>query len=64
MVGYNTLHSRMKMKPHSHVYEQIFMLIRGRLKLHVADQVFDMIEGSVVRLPDRRFLRLTACTES
>jgi quercetin dioxygenase-like cupin family protein len=51
VVGYNTLHSGMKTMPHSHVYEQIFMLLRGRVRLHVADQVFDLVEGSVVRIP-------------
>ena len=37
--------------PHSHPWEQIFILLKGRVTLHVDDQVFQMEAGSVVRIP-------------
>jgi mannose-6-phosphate isomerase-like protein (cupin superfamily) len=49
-VGYAELHPDMKASPHSHPWEQIFILLKGRVTLHVDDQVFDMRAGSVVRI--------------
>ena len=51
LVGYNTLNPGMQSSPHSHVYEQIFMLLKGRVRLHVGDEVHQMEEGSVIRIP-------------
>lgn len=51
MISYAELHPHMEPGPHSHEAEQIFMLLKGRVKLHVGDQVFDMEEGSIVRIP-------------
>lgn len=51
LIGYAELHPEMKPNPHSHDFEQIFMLLKGRVKLHIGDQVYDMVEGSVVRIP-------------
>jgi quercetin dioxygenase-like cupin family protein len=51
MISYAELHPDLQPNPHSHEVEQIFMLLKGRVKLHVGDQVFDMVEGSVVRIP-------------
>lgn len=50
-VSYAELHPDMAPSPHSHPWEQIFVLLKGRVKLHVDDQVFDMEAGSVVRIP-------------
>jgi mannose-6-phosphate isomerase-like protein (cupin superfamily) len=50
-VSFAELHPDMKPSPHSHPWEQIFMLLRGKVKLHVGDQVFDMRDGSFVRIP-------------
>ena len=50
-VSYAELHPGMKAGPHSHPWEQIFILLKGRVKLHVDDQVFEMVEGSFVRIP-------------
>jgi quercetin dioxygenase-like cupin family protein len=50
-VGYAELHPTMTPSPHSHPWEQIFVLLKGRVKLHVEDQVFDMEAGSLVRIP-------------
>lgn len=51
LVGYNSLYPGMQPSPHSHVYEQIFMLLKGRVKLHVGDDVYDCKEGTVIRIP-------------
>ncbi|WP_300587463.1 cupin domain-containing protein [Marivita sp.] len=51
LIGYNSLHPGMQASPHSHIYEQIFMLLQGRVKLHVGDQVHDLKAGAVVRIP-------------
>jgi len=50
-VSYAELHPTMKPGPHSHPWGQIFILLKGRVKLHVEDQVFDMEAGRVVRIP-------------
>jgi quercetin dioxygenase-like cupin family protein len=49
-VSYAELHPTMKAGPHSHPWEQIFILLKGRVTLHVDDQVFQMEAGSVVRI--------------
>lgn len=51
LVGYNLLHPGLVSKPHSHEYEQIFQLLKGRVKLHVGDQVIECTEGTIVRIP-------------
>ena len=51
MVTYNYLEPGCKGSPHSHPFDQIFMIIKGKVKLHVEDQVFECSEGSVVRIP-------------
>ena len=50
-VSFAELHPTMTPSPHSHPWEQLFFLLKGRVKLHVDDQVFDMTEGSFVRIP-------------
>jgi mannose-6-phosphate isomerase-like protein (cupin superfamily) len=50
-VSYAELHPDLKAGPHSHSWEQIFILLKGRVKLHVDDQVFEMEAGSVVMIP-------------
>jgi quercetin dioxygenase-like cupin family protein len=51
LVTYNLLAPDLKPGPHSHPFDQIFMLIKGRVKLHVGEQVFDCTAGTVVRIP-------------
>ena len=51
LVGRSELHPHMDPSPHSHPYEQIFMILEGRVRLHVGDQVIECSEGSVVRIP-------------
>lgn len=50
-VSFAELHPNMKASPHSHPWEQFFILLEGRVTLHVGDQVFDMKKGSFVRIP-------------
>ena len=42
LIGYSELHPHMDPSPHSHPYEQIFMIVKGRVKLHVGEQVIAM----------------------
>jgi quercetin dioxygenase-like cupin family protein len=51
MVTYNYLQPGCKGSPHSHPFDQIFMVIQGRVQLHVEDQVFDCPAGTVIRIP-------------
>lgn len=51
LIAQSELHPHMDPSPHSHPYEQIFMILKGRVKLHVGDQVFMCTAGSVVRIP-------------
>ena len=51
LVTYNILEPGLAPGPHSHPFDQIFMIMKGRVKLHVEEQVFDCGQGSVVRIP-------------
>lgn len=51
VVGRSLLHPGMVSKPHKHVYEQIFMILEGRVTLHIEDQVIDCPAGTVIRIP-------------
>ncbi len=51
LIGYSELHPHMDPSPHSHPYEQIFMIVQGRVRLHVGEQVITCTPGSVVRIP-------------
>ena len=51
-VAYSERHPNTPMKPpHSHDFEQIFMILKGRVTLHVGDQVHDCRAGSIVLIP-------------
>lgn len=51
MVTYNYLEPGCKGSPHSHPFDQIFMILKGKVKLHIEDKVFNCSEGSIVRIP-------------
>lgn len=51
LVTYNHLHPGCKGSPHSHPHDQLFMIIQGRVTLHVEEQVFDCPAGTVIRIP-------------
>jgi quercetin dioxygenase-like cupin family protein len=50
-IGYNLLHPGMTTSPHQHEFEQIFLLLEGKIRLHVGDEVVDCTAGTVVRIP-------------
>lgn len=51
-IAYSELHPGAKMKPpHSHDFEQIFMILKGRVRLHVGDRVHECGPGSIIRIP-------------
>ena len=41
----------MQVRPHSHTFEQLVMIVAGRARYHVGDQVFDCEPGSMLRVP-------------
>ena len=51
MLTYNVLTPELEPKPHSHTYEQLFMIIKGRVRLHMGDQVIDCVPGTMLRIP-------------
>jgi quercetin dioxygenase-like cupin family protein len=51
LVTYNILEPGLTPGPHSHPFDQIFMILKGKVKLHIEDQVFECGPGSVVRIP-------------
>jgi quercetin dioxygenase-like cupin family protein len=51
LVTYNYLEPGCQGSPHSHPFDQIFMIVQGRVKLHVEDQLFDCPAGTVIRIP-------------
>jgi quercetin dioxygenase-like cupin family protein len=51
LITYNVLKPGLVPKPHSHPFEQLFMIIQGRVTLHVGEQVFDCGPGTVIRIP-------------
>lgn len=51
-IGYSHLRPGTPMKPpHTHDIEQIFMILQGRVKLHIGEAVHDCGPGTVVRIP-------------
>ena len=51
VIGRSLLHPGMTTKPHKHVYEQIFMILEGRVTLHIEEQGIDCPAGTIVRIP-------------
>ena len=39
------------MKPHSHVHEQVSVVVQGKVKFTVGNDVYIMKAGDVVRIP-------------
>ncbi len=50
-IGYNLLSPGMATSPHQHDFEQIFLLLEGKTRLHVGDEVIECTAGTVVRIP-------------
>lgn len=51
MIVMNFATPGMDLRPHQHDFEQIAICITGRMNYHVGDQVFEMVPGSMVRVP-------------
>jgi mannose-6-phosphate isomerase-like protein (cupin superfamily) len=41
----------MQVRPHSHTFEQIVLIVEGRVNYHVGDEVFECGPGSMLRVP-------------
>ena len=51
MVVMNWLHPGFTPRPHSHPFEQISLIVQGRVRFHVGDEVLECGPGSMVRVP-------------
>jgi quercetin dioxygenase-like cupin family protein len=51
LVTYNLIGPDLVPNPHRHPFEQVFMLIEGRVRLHIEDAVHDCGPGTVLRIP-------------
>ena len=47
----NWLEPGMEVRPHSHPFEQLVMILKGRVRFHVGDEVVDAEPGSMLRIP-------------
>lgn len=48
---WNWITPGMKLNPHQHPFDQLAVLINGRARYHVGDEVFEMKEGSMLHIP-------------
>jgi quercetin dioxygenase-like cupin family protein len=51
VIGLTTLHPGMQTAPHRHPWEQLFTILKGRIVLHIEEQVFDCPAGTMIRIP-------------
>jgi len=51
MVVMNFAQPGMDLRPHSHDFEQVAICVQGRMNYHVGDEVFEMVPGSMLRIP-------------
>ena len=47
----NWLQHEMEAKPHSHPFEQVTVIVSGRVRFHVGDEVFEAEPGTFIRIP-------------
>lgn len=47
----NWLEPGMETNPHSHPFEQIVYIVKGRMRFHVGDEVLEGGPGSLIRIP-------------
>jgi quercetin dioxygenase-like cupin family protein len=47
----NWLEPGMEVRPHSHPFEQVACVVKGRMRFHVGDEVIECGPGSVLRIP-------------
>lgn len=47
----NWLTPGMEVKPHKHPFEQVAIIVQGRVRFHVGDEVYEAGPGSAIRIP-------------
>lgn len=47
----NWLEPGMDLNPHSHPFEQVVYIVKGKVRFHIGDETFDAEAGSVIRIP-------------
>ena len=47
----NWLHPGMEVRPHSHPFEQLVMILQGRVRFHVGDESVEAGPGAMMRIP-------------
>jgi quercetin dioxygenase-like cupin family protein len=51
LVTHNVIGPDLEPNPHRHPFEQVFMILQGRLRLHIEDEVHDCGPGTIMRIP-------------
>ncbi len=47
----NWLQPGMEVRPHSHPFEQLVIILQGKVRFHVGDEVVEAEPGSMMRIP-------------
>lgn len=47
----NWLTPGMEIRPHSHTFEQMCLIIEGRVRMHLGEEVVDLEPGGMIRIP-------------
>ena len=47
----NFVAPKIQVRPHQHDFEQVAICVQGKMNYHVGDEVFEMVPGSIVRVP-------------
>lgn len=47
----NWLEPGMDLNPHSHPFEQVVYIVKGKVRFHIGEETFDAEAGSVIRIP-------------
>jgi quercetin dioxygenase-like cupin family protein len=47
----NWLEPGMEVKPHSHPFEQLLLILEGRMRLTIEDEVHEIEAGGMIRIP-------------
>jgi quercetin dioxygenase-like cupin family protein len=51
LVTQNLVSHELVPNPHSHPFEQLFMITAGRIKMHIGDELHVCVPGTVIRIP-------------
>jgi quercetin dioxygenase-like cupin family protein len=47
---FNWLEPGMETRPHSHSFEQLVLILQGRIRLHLDDQAIELSAGGMIRI--------------